>query len=144
MSSVTSSIKAMPTIAVLAILLCGCGAHKPPKPEVTWDTNYSFTLKCPSGWHLVVNGNNVSGGTSTCERDKKQPIVAAPAVWVDAANESDQQLNAEFAAGHWSCPTGYQFEGQRWEMGQHTVKRKVANGQQVEVKPRCWRYRAGS
>ena len=85
--SVTDSIKAMPTIAALMILLCGCGAHKPYRP-----------------------------------------IVTAPAVWIDAA-DSEDELNKEFAAGHWSCPTGYQFLGKRWDMGVHTASAV------------CWKHR---
>lgn len=52
----------------------------------------------------------------------KQPgqIIFISAVWVDAAEESDQMLNDEFTVGHWSCPTSFQFVGPRWRMGVHS------------------------
>ena len=145
MNSIVDSIKAMPTIAML--LLCGCGAHKPYR--VAWISMNTGV----SGHGDCLNLNKQQMQTIARFADGQYPeirhwverckqlIVTAPAVWVDAARESDQQLNAEFAAGHWSCPTGYQFMGERWEMGQRVIKRKMANGQQVEVRPNCWRHR---
>lgn len=47
----------------------------------------------------------------------KKIVARAPATWIPAYQESDQMLNDEFTAGHWSCPTGYIFEGKRYLMG---------------------------
>lgn len=54
----------------------------------------------------------------------KQPgrLIVISAVWIDAAEESDQMLNDEFTFGHWSCPTHYQFMGPRWRMGVHSAE----------------------
>lgn len=71
-------------------------------------------------------------------RQQPKPLVLTSATWIEPW-QGDAMLVQEFPQGHWSCPTGYQFEGQREEMGQRVVKRKVANGTQQEVKPRCWK-----
>jgi len=133
--SVTDSIKAMPTIAALMILLCGCGAHKPYR--VAWISMNTGV----SGHGDCLNLNKQQMQTIARFADGQypeirhwiepcpRPTMTAPAVWIDAADESDQELNAEFAAGHWSCPTGYQFLGKRWDMGVHTASAV------------CWKHR---
>jgi hypothetical protein len=67
---------------LLALILGGCAAQKPkaavpPTPTVIWDSQTSFTITCGMGWSLVINADNVTGGTGGCVQDAT-PVTPPP------------------------------------------------------------------